>query len=471
MTNTYTIPPEPDSYPADISAPQSQFVALGNFGDFEVEFELIGSMMRRGSIFDDISAEINVEFFHNSSCWDIFSAMQKVREHGLILDSVTVADQLERDGTLASIKYDCFTSRAAIGAIREKGNPKSVSSYVEIVKDYWAKRQIDYLSQTLVTQARNGRRASDILADARIKFDELDIFGGQVSSRTYNSKQLASELYDHVEKASKGEIKGCKTGFVDLDKVVTMMGGDLVVFGGRPGQGKSSLLDSIAMQTIKLYGKKVALFSLEMSKTQVMARLASHICSVPSNRLLNGDLQDFEWPLFTSAIEYIEKSPIFINDQSGLSIPQMRKETRRIARELGGLDLIILDYVQLMKASRRHKNRNEEIGEITKGLKEIGKDFDVPVLAAAQMSRAVEQRSEKRPILSDLRESGDLENDSDIVIFIYRPNQYEKDTEKQSATELIIAKHRNGPVGSIDLVFRGELAKFESAAVRTFKPK
>lgn len=442
-------------------------VEFASLADFEAEFELIGSILRRGETFEESQASINSDMFHNTICRDIYNAMQRVREAGLILDVITVCDQLDRDGLLTSINYDVHIGRSAMSMIRERGNPKNISSYIEIVLDYWARRQIDMISQSMVTQSRSGRRAPDIISDARIQFDNLDTFSGKVSSRTSSSSAMASALYDHTLSASKGDLKGCPTGFVDLDKLITPMAGDLLLIAGRPGQGKSALLDTAALQIAQDLNKRVGIFSLEMSGKQVYARIASQICNIPVDKILSGKLDELEWSKYTNAIEVIEQLPIAINDQSGLTIPQLRTEARRMKRDLGGLDMIVLDYVQLMKAVRKYKNRNEEIGEITKGLKEIARELEIPIFAAAQMSRSVEQRAEKRPVMSDLRESGDLENDSDIVMFLYKPSE----VDKQGITELIVAKHRNGPVGSIDLVFRGAYAKFENCSTKTFSPR
>lgn len=445
-------------------------VPLESFGDFEVELDLIGSILKKGDVIKDIEGDINVDMIHSSVCRDIYQAIMRVKEFGLVIDMVTVGDQLERDGFLSTIQTDVFSGRAALSKIRDRGNPKNISSYVEIVKDYYAKRMLDEFAATAIKQSRNGRRATDIISDLRLKIDDLDMLGGKVSSKTFGSSQLMSILYDHVYSASNGDLKGCPTGFIDLDKLVTMMAGDLIIVGGRPGQGKSALLDSIATQVTNNYRKKVGIFSLEMKNKQVSARIISHMSGIPTDRILKGKMLEHEWPLFTQAVEKFENLPLSINDQAGITIPQMRAEARRMMRDMGGLDLIIVDYAQLMKPVRKYKNRNEDIGEITKGFKQIGGELDVPILAAAQMSRAVEQRTEKRPILSDLRESGDLENDADVVMFIYRPDQYENKTDKQNMTEIIVAKHRNGPVGSIELLFRGELAKFESVAFKNFSP-
>lgn len=449
---------------------QFQEIPFGDFGADDVEFELIGSILRKGDIFEDVSGVLAIEMFRNTVCSDLFLSMQRVREHGLILDQVTVGDQLLRDGVLDSIKYGVFGGRAALTAIRDKGNLKNYPSYIEIIKDYWAKRKIDHLAQALVKQSRNGRRAVDILSDARTNLDALDVVNGNVSVHTYNARSSASLLYDHVDKAANGQIKGCITGFIDLDEIILMMGGDLLVLGGRPGQGKSTFLDSVAVNLLKDYGKRIGFFSLEMSAKQVNARFISHLSGIPSEKILKGKIEAREWPLFTHAIEHLESLPFMINDKAAITVPQFRVEVKRMIRELGALDLIELDYAQLMKAAGNHKNRYQEIGEITRGLKDVAREFDVPIMVAAQMSRAVEQRSDKRPVLSDLREGGDLEADADIVMFIHRPDQYSSDAGKQNVAEIIVAKHRNGPVGSVELVFRGALTKFENACSKVFRP-
>jgi len=458
---TYT-PQDPYEAIADTS-----YVPFASFSDFQIEYELIGSILKKGTLFEEVSSVLNVDMFHNSTCQDIFHSMQKVREVGLVLDTTTVSDQLLRDGKLETIAYEVFTARVAIGKIRDLGIPKNAMSHVEIIIDYWTKRRLDELAQVLATQSRNGRRAVDIMADLRVKIDELDAFsGGKVASNTYDASALASVLYDHAVLASEGKLRSCKTGFPDIDKLITMMGGDIVIIAGRPGQGKSALQQSIALNAARA-GMRVGIFSLEMSHKQVMARIASQLSGVPSDAILKGKMTPPQWELFTNSFEQIEKLPLSINDKSGITVPQLRTQIRKMIKNLGGqLDLLVIDYAQLMKAVGKHKNRNEEIGEVMKGLKEIGKEFDVPVLVAAQMNRAVEARAEKRPVLSDLREGLILENDADIVMFIFQPSE----VDKQGLREIIVAKHRNGPVGNVELVFRGELTKFESCSTRVFKP-
>jgi replicative DNA helicase len=242
-----------------------------------------------------------------------------------------------------------------------------------------------------------------------------------------------------------------------------------LIVAGRPGQGKTGFLLTIAKNAGLTYKKRVAIFSLEMSNEQVVQRLIAQETGISSQSLSTGKLADNEWNLFNHAIEVFGSTKIFLDDTPALTPLQLRTKCRRLHLEFG-LDLIIIDYLQLMGGDTRNDNRVQEVSNISRNLKVLARELNVPVLSAAQLSRAVEQRTDKRPILSDLRESGSLEQDADIVMFIYRPDEYEKDSDKQNITKIAVAKHRNGPVGEIDLVFRGELTRFENAATKWFKP-
>jgi replicative DNA helicase len=239
----------------------------------------------------------------------------------------------------------------------------------------------------------------------------------------------------------------------------------LLIVAGRPGQGKSGFCLSIAKNASQLHKKHVALFSLEMSNEQLVQRLISQETGIDSQRLRLAALQDDEWPLFTQAVSALGETHIYLDDTPAITPLQLRTKARRLHMELG-LDLIIVDYLQLMTGESRFENRVQEVSYISRNLKALARELNVPVLAAAQLSRAVEQRADKRPVLSDLRESGSLEQDADVVMFIYREDYYETDTLKQNLAEIMVAKHRNGPVGSVELVFRKALAKFENAATR-----
>ena len=283
---------------------------------------------------------------------------------------------------------------------------------------------------------------------------------------------VLSEYYDRIDDLAKRdeEIFGVPTGFIDLDKILSgLQPSDLLIIAGRPGQGKTGFLLSVAKNAALTHKKHVAIFSLEMSNEQVVQRLIAQETGIDSQRLRTGKLQENEWPLFAHSVEVLSDTHIFLDDTPAITPLQLRTKCRRLHLE-HHLDLIIVDYLQLMGGDTRNENRVQEVSYISRNLKVLARELNVPVLAAAQLSRAVEQRSDKRPVLSDLRESGSLEQDSDIVMFIYRPDQYEKDTVKQNVAEIIIAKHRNGPVGSVELIFRNTLAKFENAATKMFNP-
>lgn len=258
---------------------------------------------------------------------------------------------------------------------------------------------------------------------------------------------------------------GVPTGFIDLDRMLTgLQPSDLLIIAGRPGQGKTAFMLSIARNAAQRK-KHVAIFSLEMSNEQLVQRLISQETGIDSQRLRTGKLQENEWPLFAHAIEVLSDTHIYLDDTPAISPLQLRTKCRRIHMEYN-LDLVIIDYIQLMSSGMKSENRVQEVSYISRQLKILAKELNVPVLAAAQLSRSVEQRADKRPVLSDLRESGSLEQDADIVMFLYRPDQYEKESAKQNVSEIMISKHRNGPVGSVELIFRPSMTKFENAATR-----
>jgi replicative DNA helicase len=280
--------------------------------------------------------------------------------------------------------------------------------------------------------------------------------------------QVLSEYYDRIDYLARhrDETIGVPTGFIDLDRLLGgMQPSDLLIIAGRPGQGKSGFCISAAKNASQLHKKHVALFSLEMSNDQLVQRLVAQETGIDSQRLRLANLHDDEWPIFTQAVSVLGDTHIYLDDTPALTPLQLHTKCRRLHMEVG-LDLIIVDYLQLMTGDVRIENRVQEVSYISRNLKALARELKVPVLAAAQLSRAVESRRPPRPILSDLRESGSLEQDSDVVMFIYRPDQYEEDSLKQNIAEIIVAKHRNGPVGSVELVFRQALAKFENAATR-----
>jgi len=282
-------------------------------------------------------------------------------------------------------------------------------------------------------------------------------------------KAVLNEYLDKVKEMSgkDDEIRGVPTGFTDLDRLLGgLQPSDLIIIAGRPGMGKTGFVLSVAKNAAQKHMKHVAIFSLEMSNEQLAQRLIAQETGIDSQRLRMARFNEHELSDLTKSITTLENIVIFLDDTPAITPIELRTKCRRLNME-HHLDLVIIDYLQLMSSDRRNDNRVQEVSLISRNLKILARELDVPVLAAAQLSRAIEQRTDKHPMLSDLRESGSLEQDADIVLFIYRPDLVEQDTTKQNIAEIIVAKHRNGPVGNIELVFRSNLAKFENAATRS----
>jgi len=339
-------------------------------------------------------------------------------------------------------------------------------AYAQMVEQFSIRRRMlssaNQLAQLAYDQAQPVETVLDQaeksifgLSERRIKHDVLPI------------KNVLSSFYDKVEELSKqeGDIFGVPTGLIDLDRLLGgLQKSDLLIIAGRPGSGKTGFLLSVAKNAAQKHKKHVAVFSLEMSNEQLIQRLLAQETGINTQHLRTGKLDDDEMDKFIKAIGSLEETIIFLDDTPAITPLQLRTKCRRLHLE-HRLDLVIIDYIQLMSSDTRTENRVQEVSYISRYLKVLARELNVPVLAAAQLSRAVEQRTDKRPVLSDLRESGSLEQDSDVVMFIHRPDALDKDESKQNAAEIIVAKHRNGPTHSgIDLVFRSNLTRFENAA-------
>lgn len=435
-----------------------------NTSNRENEVALIGACLRDSSRFDALADVIQPEDFSWVPYSNAWQAMKDLRDAHLSVDTVTLGDELDRKGKLQEFMYDghdsiMWSGRAALSKIRESGDPRNVETYAQNVKDYSGKRQLLQIAQVMATWSQNGRRSADIIRDIQNRLDSIRTFDSKASRHTMTLAEAVSEAYDHTDNAAQGRIDFVATGYPDLDRLLGggMTAPDLLILAARPGQGKTALLASIANNVIKA-GRVPFIFSLEMLNRQIAMRLIAQESGVSFDKQKSGKLEDREWALYTNAIDNLSAGDkqMYLNDLPAISISRIRQELRRVKR----FDVVMLDYIQLGGVDGKHDRRDQEIGEISRGLKSIAKEFEVPVLAAAQLNRAVEQRANKKPVLSDLRESGDLEQDADIVQFIYRPD------DDQNKAELITAKHRNGPTGVVDLYYKPELTRFESASAR-----
>jgi len=435
-----------------------------NIASYEPEKGLLGAVLRDQSQYKNLCDILTPDdFAWNAYGW-VWRAFQRLHEQGLRVDVITAGDELEREKKLDDFVIDGgqFSGRAALSKLREMGEPQSAESYARQIKDYSAKRQQLDLFSKGAFWAANGRNADDIKNDISMKLESIQTWNGQVSRHTQSIGESMIEAYENTHKAAGGEACSVQTGLIDLDKLLApgMYAPGLYILGGRPGQGKSAFLATVAKNAAE-DKKRVVIFSLEMANRQIAQRLIAMESGISTDRQRTGKLHEDEWPKFTYAIEKLSALPITMNDMPAISPNKMRQVLRR----LPGIELVIVDYIQLSRPDEKKANRYQEVDAVSQGLKAIAKEFDVPVLAAAQLSRAAEQRKSQRPILSDLRESGGLEQDSDVILFIHRPDEYE-DKGKQNTTELIVAKHRDGPVGSVELIYRPTLTKFESVTTK-----
>jgi replicative DNA helicase len=384
--------------------------------------------------------------------------MLALKNSGMTIDTVTVGDELERHNKLAE-----FGGRLGLQKIRADFRGDAAESYAYKVLDYSAKRHMVEAGGLLATWGNNGRDSWTMREDIIKRLTEIKTPNIGLDKRTVTMKDGLSQAYDKI---SNGRDDFVPTGFIDLDKL--FYGGffppDLTVIAARPGQGKTSLLLSIAKNAAE-HGKRGLFESLEMSNEQIITRLISMETGIDYGALMTGKLTREEWDTIHAKIENIEKLPLHFNDVPSITVGGVRQNYIRESAKHGRIDFIIVDYLQLQAADGKYQTREAEVASVSRGLKAMAKEFNVPVIAAAQLSRAVEQRSEKRPVLSDLRESGAIEQDCDNVIFIHRD-----DSAEQGIVELITAKHRNGATGTINLVFRKKFTRFENCVTKMYNP-
>jgi replicative DNA helicase len=433
----------------------------------EAEEAVVGAVFINPEVYYDIAQFLSADDFYIHRHKWIWEAFTSLHEQRIPIDLLTVSDELDRRGQLGELGGPAYLT----SLVNQVPSSLNAESYGRIVEGYSVRRKMINAANQIASIAYNERTSVDDVMDEAEKA-VFNVSERRLKHDLQPISSVLSDYYDRIDDLAKrpDDIHGVPTGFIDLDKMLTgLQPSDLLIIAGRPGQGKTGFLLSIAKNAGLTHKKHVAIFSLEMSNEQVVQRLIAQETGIDSQRLRTGQLREEEWPLFTHAIEVFGDTHIYLDDTPAITPLQLRTKCRRLHMEFG-IDLIIIDYLQLMGGDTRNDNRVQEVSYISRNLKILARELNVPVLAAAQLSRAVEQRSDKRPVLSDLRESGSLEQDADIVMFIYRPDQYEKDTVKQNVAEIIVAKHRNGPVGSVELVFRGALAKFENAATRVFKP-
>jgi replicative DNA helicase len=431
----------------------------------EAEEAVIGSILINPEAYYDVAQFLQADDFYiqrNRWIWEAFVDLHNRREP---IDFLTVSERLDQMGRIAEIGGSAYLSTL----INNVPTSLHAESYGRLVEETAIRRRmLDAASEIAKLAYEQNSSLENVMDQA-----EKSIFG--VSERRLTRdltsiKEVLEEVYDRIDQLYKhaDDTYGVPTGFIDLDRLLGgMQPSDFLIIAGRPGTGKTAFMLSAAKNAAQQHKKHVAIFSLEMANEQLITRLIAQETGIDSQRLRMGRLKENEWELFTQSMEVLGDTHIFLDDTPGLTPIQLRTKSRRLHLEMN-LDLIIVDYLQLMSSGLRIENRVQEVSNISRNLKILARELNVPVLAAAQLSRAIEQRSDKEPQLSDLRESGSLEQDADVVMFITRPELYDQDTLLKNVAQIKVAKHRNGPTGSVELVFLDKIAKFENAATREY---
>lgn len=427
----------------------------------EAEQSVIGAMLMDREAIMSATEILHPEDFYYHQYRVMFEAMAELHNEGRPVDLVTLQDRLKEKNVAPEV-YSIEMVRELLNAVPTSAN---VKSYAQIVHDKAVLRRLIQTNEQIINECYAGAQSVDeILSDTETKV--FNLLKDSNATENVPIRQIALDVLGKIEAAAKNKspITGVPSGFIDLDhKTSGFQPSDMILIAARPSMGKTAFVLNIAQHVAFKKNLSVAIFSLEMSKEQLVNRLFAQESRVNSQNLRTGNLSDDDWDKLIESVGVIGNSKLMIDDTPGISISELRSKCRKFKLEQG-LDLIIIDYLQLMSGSKKNQdNRQQEVAEISRSLKALAREMNCPVIALSQLSRAVESRTDKRPMLSDLRESGSIEQDADLVMFIYRDEYYNKDTTDKGITEIIIAKQRNGPVGTVNLVWLAEYLKFTSA--------
>ena len=424
----------------------------------EAEQSLLASIMIDPSCMDSVASLVSADDFYLSEHTEIFSVMQKMYLRSKNIDVVTLINELTVTGV-----YDEAGGRDYLKLIAEAvPTAANARDYAKIVRDKAILRQLIEAGEAITEAAYTGDDEAEVL----VEFAESKVFSiaeGRENKNFVHIRDALVMVYDRLRNLAQDpdSVKGTPTGFDDLDRVIVGLGNsDLVLIGARPGMGKTSFAMNIATAAAARLKKTVCVFSLEMSAEQLANRMLSSEAQVDSYKLRSGQLEDSDWEAVAYASSRLSEMDILIDDTPGITVTAMKSKLRRIKN----LGLVVIDYLQLMQGDRRNDNRVQEVGDISRGLKLLAKELNVPVITCAQLSRGPESRTDKRPMLSDLRDSGAIEQDADVVMFLYRDEYYNEDSGSQSVAEVIIAKNRHGSIDRVKLGWIGQYTKFTNLA-------
>ena len=430
--------------------------------NIDAEEAILGAVLSNPVCLNKIADMIRPDSFYKPANRQIYNAVTELYSKNQAIDIVTVSEKLNEEGKLEAAGGRAYINDLVLNVI----TTANIEYYAKIVQEKAIKRELINAGSEIVEMAYDNQSTEATLDSAEKLI--FNIAQKKASSDLVSVKDLVITSYEQIayRYEHRDELIGVPTGFYDLDAMTSgLQKSDLIVLAARPSMGKTAFALNIA-QNVGLRAKKpVAIFSLEMPKEQLIQRMLCSEAEVDSQKLKTGNMQSKDWEKLTNAMNLFADAPIYIDDSAGATVMDIRAKCRRLAMEEKDLGLVVIDYLQLMEGSGSKDDRNQQISGISRGLKMLARELRVPVIALSQLSRAVEQRTDKRPMLSDLRESGAIEQDADIVMFIYRDEYYNKeDTENRGKAEVIISKHRNGSVGSIDMLFQGAITKFKNIA-------
>jgi replicative DNA helicase len=433
----------------------------------EAEQSVLGGLLLDNAAWDRIADMVRAEDFYRHDHRLIFQHISKLIDQSRPADAVTVFESLQSAG-----KAEDAGGLAYLNALAQNTpSAANIRRYGEIVRDRGVLRRLVSVGDEIATTALNpqGRETKTILDEAESKVFQIAEEGARGRQGFVEIEPLLTKVVERIqelfERANPSDVTGVPTGFTDVDRMTSgLQAGDLVIVCGRPSMGKTAFALNIGEHVAIEQGLPVAVFSMEMGAGQLALRMLSSVGRINQQRLRTGRLEDGDWPKLTEAIRKMHEAQLFIDETPALNALELRARARRLARTCGKLGLIIIDYLQLMSASGLGENRATEISEISRSLKALAKELQVPVVALSQLNRTVESRTDKRPVMSDLRESGAIEQDADVIMALYREEFYNPDTTDKGVAELLVLKQRNGPTGRLNLRFAGENTRFDNLA-------
>ena len=433
--------------------------------NLDAEINALGCAFLNKEALDKVCEELTSSMFYDEKNAKIFEVLSSLRNKEIAVDITTVTNELEKSGNgLSTVGgYSYLTE-----VIDSVATPANINYYINIIFEKFILRTLINKSSNIIEECYDESEDLNSIVENAEK-SILEVNSGRMVKEIKPIQEVLVKAQQELEFLAKngGDVTGVPTGFYDLDKRTTgFHGNELIIIAGRPGMGKSALAINMATNMAVNYKKSVALFNLEMGSTQIVNRMLSSVGQINSQKLRTGKLDHTDWKKYNETLSLLADTKFFIDDTPGITVSEIRSKCRRLKNSDKGLDCIIIDYLQLISSSNKYSgHRTNEVSEISRDLKKLAMELEVPVIALAQLSRGVEQREDKRPLMSDLKESGSIEQDADIVMFLYCDDYYKfksKDRPQLSPTELIISKHRSGGTGTIDLIFERTYTNFKN---------